>query len=155
MSQFRRIKDLTGLTNLSKGLGAKYKVQVGIFGGKGSRKGGALTNADVGAIHEFGSFSRGIPARSFLRMPIRFKTARIMKEAGKKFLELFSAHRKNIFWESLGIAAEGVIQEAFSTGGYGKWPKLAAATAKRKGSDAILIVTAQLRRSIASRVKAA
>ncbi len=155
MSRFRKIKNLAGLENFSKNLGQKKKVQIGIFGNKSSRKGGALTNADVGAIHEYGSFSRGIPERSFLRAPLRFKTARILKEAGKKFFEMFSSKNKNVFWKSLAISAEGVVQEAFSTGGYGKWAKLAPATVKRKGSDAILIQTAQLRRAIASRVKTA
>lgn len=155
MSRFRKIKDLTRLENLAKGLRSKYKVQIGIFGGKSSRKGGSLTNAEIGAIHEYGSISGDIPERSFLRIPIRFKAARIMKEAGKKFFELFSKSNKKIFWQSLGIAAEGVVQEAFSTGGYGKWKELKEATVKRKGSDAILIDSAQLRRAITSRVKAA
>lgn len=155
MSPFKRTKDLSSLENLFKNLGKKNVTQVGIFGTKGSRKKGVSSNADIGVVHEFGSVSKNIPDRSFLRMPIRMKAKKIMKEAGKKFFEMFSKSNKKVFWQNLGIAAEGVIAEAFSTGGFGKWKAIKETTAKRKGTTAILTHTAQLKRAIASRVKMA
>ena len=55
----------------------------------------------------------------------------------------------------LGVYAEETIQEAFNTGGWGVWPKLALSTVKRKGSSRILIETAQMRKAISSRVVSA
>ncbi len=86
--------DFTGLNNFVKAMDAtgKYVVKVGIFGNKTAReiaaeksaKGGVrktikgstgtLTNAEVGLIHELGSIERGIPRRSFLRMPLTQKS---------------------------------------------------------------------------------
>ena len=50
--------------------------------------------------------------------------------------------------ESIGEACLDVIQDAFNTGGFGRWRKLQEATIKRKGSTTILQDTDQLRRSI-------
>ena len=54
--------------------------------------------------------------------------------------------------KTLGVVAEGTIQKAFATGGWGEWPKLSPVTIRRKKSSKILIDTSQLRRSISSRV---
>lgn len=155
MSPFKRTKDLAGLGNLFKNLGKKNVTQVGIFGKKSSRSKGVSSNADIAAIHEFGSFKKGIPMRSFLRMPIRLKAKEIMKEAGKEFFEMFSKKNKKVFWKRIGIAAEAVVAQAFATGGFGKWESIKESTAKRKGTTAILTHTAQLKRAVASRVKMA
>lgn len=87
--------DFKRLTNLMKDLGKSYSIKVGIIGSKAQEKhpDSDLTNADLGAIHEFGATinvtdkmrrylaSQGlhlkkdttqivIPARSFLREPL-------------------------------------------------------------------------------------
>jgi phage gpG-like protein len=152
-----------------KGLDKPYEVQVGIFGDKNPRGAGlqkskgklrakyassndSLTNADLGAIHEFGSFSRHIPSRSFLRMPINVKTPEIIKEASQGAAKMISEGKLMMVMQRLGIAAENAIQMAFASRGFGTWKADSAATQRRKGSSSPLIDTAQLRRSIASRV---
>lgn len=52
----------------------------------------------------------------------------------------------------LGIACENVIQDAFSSGGFGFWKFILPSTVRRKGSARELIDTGQLRRSITSKV---
>jgi phage gpG-like protein len=166
------------LEAIQKALGIKYRTEVGILGAsehnrkqigprmasernaKGLAKpsktdASTLTNAQIGTIHEFGSVSRGIPARSFLWMPL---SLHLMDEVNKK-ASVINNHLNmaDIFkcYQLLGIIAENVVQEAFETGGFGHWQKLKAATIARKGgSEAILIDTAQLRKSITSRVVA-
>ena len=138
-----------------------HVVQVGIMGKKVAREdpgGDGKTNADIGAIHEgalmeMGSVSQRIPVRSFLRMPIRVKYDQIIKQASKGMADLLAepfGYLKVL--KNLGIACEVAIQEAFATRGFGHWKPNAPSTVKRKHSDAPLIDTGQLRRSITSRV---
>lgn len=161
-------KNLQGLKDLASALSETGKVQVGIFGSKSSRgesgalkKGGgharskaasSQTNAELGAIHELGSVSRHIPPRSFLRMPIMLHAKEIMKDASAEVPNLWQTGGMTAFLKRVGHAAENVVQQAFASRGFGNWTPLKQATIDRKGSDAPLIDTAQLRRSVASRV---
>lgn len=160
-----------------KGISRKYVVKIGIFGATdhadhrqvtGSKKsaedfGGhevgegnaSLTNADLAAIHELGSYTAGIPARPFLRMPLHQKSEDILKEAKKGAAALLARGEVLILMKRLGIAAENAVQRAFATGGFGKWPALKASTIKRKGSSRELIDTRQLRLSITSTAETA
>lgn len=145
--------DLSKLQTFVKGLDDKHQVQVGVFGTKSSRKDSStLTNAEIGAIQEFGSFTRGIAPRSFLRMPIHTQTDQILKQVQPGAKELIAQGKMVMLLKRLGIACENVIQAAFASRGFGTWKANAPSTIKRKGSDSPLIDTAQLRRSIASRV---
>lgn len=163
--------NLDGLKKLGQTL-AKFqgpRIQVGIFGQKNGRsaagelrkrgghtvqKGVAATetNAELGAIHEFGSKSRGIPARSFLRMPLTVSRKELMAQAGKDAAGTLFAGKAKLWLTRIGIAAENVVQGAFQTSGFGSWKPNAPSTIARKKSDKPLIDTAQLRRAIASRV---
>lgn len=162
------------LESLSKALGLKYHAEVGILAdsshnrkavpprkatertatGKG-RPGdnpSTLTNVEIGKLHEYGSKTRNIPARSFLWMPLSMHLMdAVNAKSGviNKYLNMAQVHK---CYELLGIVGENVVQEAFKTGGFGTWPKLSPVTIARKGSDKILIDTAQLRKSITSRV---
>lgn len=135
-----------------KSLDDKHHVQIGIFGNKASRKKGTATNAELGAIHEYGSISRGIPARSFLRMPVSTQSSQIITEATGGSKALVASGKIVLLLKRLGTACENAIQRAFATRGFGTWAPDTEATKRRKGSDSPLIDTAQLRRSIASRV---
>jgi hypothetical protein len=114
-----------------------------------------LSNEEIGMIHEFGSPSKRIPVRSFIEMPLTVKR----KELEKKIAEspmvrdaMIEGKVKKAF-QLIGVIAEGFIQDAFnSDNGFGHWPSLSPKTIKKKGSSAILIDTAQLRRSIGSEV---
>ncbi|MCX5794953.1 MAG: hypothetical protein NTY77_05625 [Elusimicrobia bacterium] len=172
----RMYGDLSQLDSLAASLNAlrgRYRIRVGIFGDKNSRKKGALTNAEIGAVHEYGSVERKIPQRSFLKTPL------IMK--GEEFIgrEIREKHLKDLmyrdvvgFCKRLGKAAENVVDAAFQTGCWGFWPQLKYRTllGKLRGSlerrrqmaaeqieegashASILIQSAQLRRAIASKV---
>ena len=81
----------------------------------------------------------------------KFEEAAIKSKASlKKTFE--KLHIKEVFVK-IGIIAEGVVQEAFSTRGFGKWAPNSEMTIAQKGSDSPLIDTAQLRKSISSDVK--
>ncbi len=145
--------DLSKLQIFVKSMDDKHQVQVGVFGNKSSRKDSSkLSNAEVGAINEFGSFSRGVPPRSFLRMPIHTQQDQILKQVKPGAQEMIAAGKMTLLLKRLGIACENVIQAAFASRGFGTWKANQPSTIRRKGSDSPLIDTAQLRRSIASRV---
>lgn len=161
LSHFVRLMDTSG----------KLVVKVGIFGNKNARgiasdkkagKSGirsvirgsksTLTNAELGLIHELGSVERGIPRRSFLRMPISTRSKEILADAFKGAVELLAQGNIRRILARLGIACEKAVQLAFATRGFGSWAPDQAQTARRKGSNQPLIDTAQLRRSVASQV---
>lgn len=161
--------DLSKLNTLVKFVDDKHVVKVGIFAdensrqqaGKFSAKKGLRrttkessdqTNAQIGAKHEFGSFSEHIPMRSFLRMPLFTRASEIVKEASVGALSLIASGQKTKLLARLGIACENAIQLAFATHGFNKWAPDRISTAERKGSGAPLIDTGQLRRSISSKV---
>lgn len=149
--------NLNKLNAFVRGLDKKYVTEVGVFADHNNRasKGKSkqsMTNAEIGAIHEFGSFSRHIPMRSFLRMPINMKSDQIVQQASRGYAELIRQGKLVLVMKRLGIAAENAIQQAFASRGFGTWKEDKPATVRRKGSSAPLIDTAQLRRAIASRV---
>jgi phage gpG-like protein len=142
-----------GLNNFVKGISTKSFVKVGIFGNKTKRQKGVLTNAEVGAIHEFGSVSRKIPPRSFLRVPLFQKSDEIVSEASEGALMKLAQGDIIGVIKGLGIAAERAIQTAFESSGFGSWVGNALSTIRRKGSSSPLIDRGELRRSIASKVE--
>lgn len=137
------------------------KVQVGLFADNAGRvadRGRIDDNPSLGYVHEFGMMIHHpkrntitvIPERSFIRVPLMTKLGALVQETNwfaimaKRGVKRVLAH--------LGILAEDVIQEAFATRGYGLWPSLSQTTINRKGSSAILIESAQMRKAVASRV---
>ena len=167
--------NLDKLELIQKALGVKLRAQVGVLGssphnrsviaprmaternakgiGRPSKTlGSDLTNAEIGAIHEFGQISRKIPQRSFLWMPLKLYLQDEINKKASVLNRLISVADILKMYETLGIVAENVVQGAFQSGGYGNWQALSPITISRKGSDKILVDTAQLRRSITSRV---
>lgn len=126
-------------------------VRVGVLGAKDSRKEGNM-NAKIGAIHEFGL--DGMPARSFLRIPISEHLNAYMK-ASKVFTpelmkQFVTEESLRVFLAKIGIIAESIVDDAFQTGGFGQWPK---SDMRRKTVKMTLVETQQLRRSIGSEVE--
>ena len=166
--------DLSKLTRLRKKLGTNMIVKVGVLGadasaaheepvtkydaktGKPYRVAGfrsGLTNAALAIIHIFGSITRGIPPRDFLRAPLLDKSKEIVQFLGNKEIKkLIEAGEKVQVFKLLGLKAEQIVYRAFVTGGFGKWPALKPQTIKRKGSSKPLIDTGQLPRSVSSEV---
>ena len=144
--------NLKGLDELLKNLKEKAVVKLGIFSDNNSRTEG-LTNAEIGAKHEFGSLSEGIPRRSFLLDPIVRKKKELIKKAQRVIKDnIAKKDGKEKILELIGIAGEAIVQEAFETGGFGMWKALSQITINKKGSDRILIDSSQLRRAVTSKV---
>lgn len=163
--------DMSRLNTFVKFVDDKHVVKVGILWGDNARQEGGnysqkkglrrtkpipsdQTNAEIGAKHEFGSFSEHIPMRSFLRMPLFARSAEIVKEASVGALALLAQGNKVKLLKRLGIACENAIQLAFATHGFNRWAPNKISTAERKGSGSPLIDTGQLRRAISSEVAA-
>ena len=126
--------------------------KVGILADKVTRLEPENDNVTLGLIHEFGSPTQKIPARSFLRMPIITKAKQITKMMSKN-KELYEKEisKGNILkiFQDLGIYCEQIIQNAFETKGFGTWRDKKIV---KDGKDMPLIDTGQLRRSITSEV---
>lgn len=129
--------------------------QVGILGGKNQRKGRA-TNAVVGAAHEFGAPARGLPQRSFLRMPLALKLNEQLQDRGAfdnvAAKHVIEAKSLKPWMKKVGLSAVAVILDAFDSSGFGNWPSLKQSTMNKKKTKQILVETQQLRDSITSRV---
>lgn len=157
----------TILNELKKG----YAIEVGILGEKAreihliENEDGelvepkrAVTNAYIGAVHEYGCVSRNIPERSFLRVPLESRFPMLLRANIKSMLEYLSAGRFREWLVSMGLKAEDIVSEAFETSGWGTWKALKASTIRhrKKGKEynapMPLLDTGQLSRSIASRV---
>lgn len=147
--------DLSKLHQFIAGLdrGKKMQVKVGIMGQKVTR-GGGPTNAEIGAKHEYGSFSEHIPMRSFLRMPLHQKSDMILEHVRKHSKKAVEAGDIDQVLKNLGVACEMVIGMAFSTGGFGQWKPLSDFTVEQKGHSLILIESRQMERAITSKVEA-
>lgn len=130
----------------------KSTVKIGLpKGTKGTYPDG-LTVIQVGAIHEFGSPARGIPQRSFLRMPMFVNRDKIKKMIFKEFL-LVSNGKKTVnqALKTMGAFGKGLSKASFRDN---NWSPLKPATIKAKGNkNNPLINIGQLRRSIISVVE--
>ena len=145
----------------------KARVKVGVLAGKVSRDDdGEFNNADIGAVHELGSKSSGIPQRSFLRMPAEKKLPAELKKREKKIFKLITEQGVEQGLKTIGVLAENVVDTAFETSGYGSWAPNTPATIREKTKhiknpakrqtavekNKPLIHTGKLRRSVTSLV---
>jgi len=137
-----------GIGNLTNALLSNKKaIRVGILGNDNSRNDG-LSNATIGAMQEFGSENKKIPARSFLKMPITTKQEEIGRFAQKSLANSLKNNDIETSLNQIGLFSVGVIQGAFDTKGFGMWSPNAPMTIKLKKSSSPLIDTGELRRSI-------
>lgn len=114
------------------------------------------TNAEIGAVHEFGSPKRGIPPRSFLRIPISEKLQKYMEDAGAFDEDVFAKVIKTgsvLPWlKKIAILGEAIVSDAFDSAGFGKWKGWKNPNYTNQ-TNQILVDTQQLRNSITSEVK--
>ncbi len=157
---------VVGLEKLLKALKAKPPVaRVGILASKthyAQLKPGqkqpkhAPTNAEVGAAHEFGSPARGLPQRSFLRIPISEHLEKYMVDSGALGVDEMQGVLKDgtvIPWMTkVAKIAEQIVFDAFNSGGFGKWPAWQT-PGYENNTGMVLVDTTQLRNSITSEVK--
>lgn len=148
--------DLRGLEKVTDQLKNAGRVRVGILGSGKRRRGDSLSNAEIGKIHEFGSISRKIPARSFLRVPLRKNTDKLLGVLQDNIVakQALSEGNATLALELLGVKGEAIVLGAFRNNGYGTWARLKPSTLEKKRSNKPLIETGQLRRAITSKVVA-
>jgi hypothetical protein len=144
--------NLRGLDQLIKALKKDGIVKVGILGDGSNRQEGGLTNAAIGAAHEFGKGNN--PVRSWLRAPLMTKLGPEIEKAGilskSNIKNMVATGSPLIIFKQIGVLGEAVIQEGFETGGYGGWkPSIMS----RKTNHQTLVETQQLRNSVTSEVE--
>lgn len=153
--------NLNGLDQLLKAFKGKKPIcKIGVLsasarhGKKGKQT--SATNAEIGAVHEFGAPGRNIPQRSFLRVPLTDNLQKEMENAGifheeqvKKAIELGSL---TPWLETIAVIAQGVVMDAFETSGNGKWPSWKDPEYTNEGGM-LLVDSQQLRNSISFEVK--
>lgn len=147
--------DISGFEKLLKALTTRPpKARVGIIGGKVARTGSGPTNADIGAVHEFGSANT--PMRSFLRIPISKHLMQELERAGlldvKALKEVLKSGSVKPWLEKVAISAEACVADAFDTSGDGSWPAWSNPNYSNNTGQ-LLVDTQQLRNSITSEVK--
>lgn len=147
---------IDGLQKVLKAIkGNPPTARVGILGNGSARQGGGTNNATIGAAHEFGTSS--LPIRSFLRVPISEHLQPELEKSGAFTEDALNAvvKQKSLkpWVDKMAVVAEGIVAQAFDSGGFGKWPALNAKTMERKKVKQILVETQQLRNSITSEVK--
>lgn len=142
------------LSQLIKAFSGKIpEARVGIMGDgnkvRANDKG--LTNAEVGAMAEFGG--KKTSKRSFLRVPLIDHLKPALEKAGlfdKDSLDRVIKEGSIIPWmKKIAIAGLDVVLGAFATGGYGKWKP---SDMSRKKVHMTLVETQQLRNSITEEV---
>lgn len=162
-----------GLDRLLKSLKSRPpQARVGVLGGKtvrqsaGDTRNRSLfkgyrgyrtpTNAEIGAAHEYGVPSKGIPQRSFLRIPISENLQKYAEESGafdkEVFADVIQSGSMLPWMKKLAVMAESIVSDAFATGGFGKWPKWKDPNYTNNAGQ-LLVDTKQLRESITSEVR--
>jgi len=91
--------------------------------------------AGLAAVHEFGSPSRNIPERSFLRLTASQRTDDYKKwiKANKEDIsKSIIAGGLSSFCQKIGAFWVSCIHDTFFRSGYGSWPKLKPSTVKAR-----------------------
>lgn len=136
------------LNKLLKSLKGTAAVKVGILGDH-DRRDDSLSNATIGAIHEFGF---GVPMRSFLRQPLIDNVNTALEEnLDVKIDQVAEDESFEPLLKKIGLISEEVVRSAFDTGGNGKWPKWIN-PGYMNNTGQLLVDTTQLRDSISSAV---
>ena len=147
--------NLKQLENLAQNSKKQFVAKMGLIGASANKRGGGgLTNSEIGVIHEFGSLSKGIPRRSFLKETFIVKQENFNKAiAGFIARDITKKNGMRKIFDSIALYGQGLVAQAFHTSGFGRWKPLSPNTIKAKGSAAILIDTGIMRKSINSKVE--
>lgn len=128
--------------------------RIGVLGGGGSRtskNNSKVSNAQIGAWHEFGTAH--LPIRSWLRVPLidRLEKALVGARAFDKLAikQIIAEKSLLTFMQKVMAMAEAIVLAGFDSGGYGMWKP---SNMNRKKNWQTLVETQQLRNSITSEV---
>lgn len=143
--------DTKNLDRLTRALKKRVaQIRVGIL--KGGKRTDGLTNAEVGAFHEFGTST--IPKRSFLKTPISENLPSRLDSSGafdSATLQEVASTQSVIPWlRKIAVIAEGIVADAFASNGFGKW---VPSNMANKENHQTLVETGQLRDSVTSEIK--
>ena len=152
--------NVKGLDQLLKALKAKPPTaRIGILSGSAPRTSAEAknpSNAEIGAVHEFGSIKRNIPSRSFLRVPLTELLNKRLESSGALDKDVMAAVIKSgtvtPWLTRIMVIAEGIVSDAFDSGGFGKWKKWKD-PGYQNNTGMLLVDTQQLRNSITTEVK--
>lgn len=145
------------IKKIQEAIASSASVKIGILSNEPLHSEDSLGAVELGAIHEFGSMSRNIPERSFIRLTESQRRDNyafwVLKNKNEIFKAIVSDGLSSIL-PKIGALWVGYVQNTFFTIGYGKWPKLSPSTymkrTKGKGSGPVkpLIDTGALMNSI-------
>lgn len=129
--------------------------RVGILGSSAVRAGdGQVSNYDLTLIHIFGTLDGRIQPRDFLRFPIEHKGKDLLNFMEKRADILMKDGDAVRFFKAVGAFGQGIVQQAFDTGGFGQWaPNAPSTIAAKGGKDSPLIDTAALRKAVSYDVR--
>jgi len=135
---------------------AQKQVLIGIPDATTDREnGGAVTNAELGYLHEFGSPSNNIPARPFLIPGVTKSNpaaAVLLRQGAEKALDASTqpdgqtGKPVDASLDRAGLLASNAVKRLFTDDN--GWAPNAPSTSAQKGSDRPLIDTGQMRRAI-------
>ena len=146
--------DMTEFQKYVKNVDEAY-AQVGVLGKGGDKD--AETISDYAIAHEFGSISRHIPRRSFIKDPLEKHLGDEIKTIKETLIKNLEANEIRKAVEILGMKGVEIIKKAFETSNDGEWKPLSQTTIdmmteeRRKGWK-ILVDTGALQSSITSKV---
>ena len=129
--------------------------QVGVLGKGGDKD--AETISDYAIAHEFGSISRHIPRRSFIKDPLEKHLGDEIKTIKETLIKNLEANEIRKAVAILGLKGVEIIKKAFETSNDGEWEQLSqttidAMTEERRKGWKILVDTGALQSSITSKV---
>jgi len=104
--------------------------------------GGGASIIQIGAVHEYGEPSQGIPQRSWLRMPFRVNRDALNRSIAKQYRAVTNGEKSvDAGLNTIGAIAVNTSKQAFQSQGYGNWPDIDESTKERKGSSRVLVDT--------------
>ena len=124
------------------------EVVIGVLKGTGNYESGDSL-VDVATTHEYGSVTKKIPSRSFLRVPFiqnQKRVDRIIGLAYKSIVKQTATLDKAL--DVIGLEARNISVEAFDDLGGGTWDANSPKTISSKGSSKPLTDTGRLKQSI-------
>lgn len=128
----------------------QYNLAVGIPAGKKNpKKDSTLTVAEYAAVNEFGSYSRGIPSRPFMRTTFRGSNLIEIRKGALKALTNVAYNNGSAeqFMSQLGFICSSQVKKNIR---HGDWVGNSEYTKRKKGSSRPLIDTGTMRQSVSS-----
>ena len=130
--------------------------KIGILGKNVQRDGKGSSNSEIGAAHEYGSPEKGLPVRSWLRMPLTDHLPGVLENTDllgeDKLKEVIKEGTIEPWMETVANLAEGTCKESFTNNGYGTWEELSERYEEWKdqwyGTGQILVASGQLQDSV-------